>query len=83
MRFWVDSITPPSSAMTVSRPSPRTSVSGRRKRAVALPSRSVVSVRRAVSASSIVTIAVIAWLANGSPVARLISIAAATLSPAP
>ncbi len=78
MRFCIDSVTPPSSASSVNVPSPRDICAGRANRAVALPSLSVLIATRAISASSIVTMPVMPRSANGSPVACLTSIAAAT-----
>jgi hypothetical protein len=83
IRFWIDSVTPPSSTRIVNSPSPRASLPGSWNRATALPSRSVLIASRAVSASSIVTTAVIDLSPNTSPVPRLISIAADTWSPSP
>ncbi len=83
MRFCIDSVTPPSSASSVNRPSPRAIAGGKSKRAVAFPSLSVRIATRATSRSSTVTTPVIGLSANGSPVARPTSIATATVSPAP
>jgi hypothetical protein len=67
----------------VSRPSPRAIDAGSVKRTSALPSASVVTGTRPISASSTVTTPVRVWPANGSPVARLTWTAAATVSPGP
>ena len=64
IRFWIDSVTPPSSARIVSRPSPRAICAGSVNRASALPSRSVLIASRATSTSSIVTTPVSARVAR-------------------
>jgi hypothetical protein len=78
MRFWIDSVMPPSSARIVSRPSPRAIFAGSWNFAVAPPDASVLIATRATSMSSTVTTPVNGLSANASPVARLISIAALT-----
>ena len=83
MRLETDSVMPPSSTSTVSRPSPRLMRAGSSKRTAASPRASVVTSTLGSAWPSSWMLAVSAWLPSTSPVGRLTLMLATTVSPGP
>ena len=83
MALEIDSVTPPSSTSTVSRPSPAESCFGNSNFTSAPPSALLVTFTRGSSAPSTVITAESALPASASPVGRRTSTVALTVSPAP